>query len=91
MSESKVQSKVMKWLKVNNYWAMKVVVANRAGIPDVIACSPSGLFVAIELKYGPGKPSKLQEYNIEEIKKRGGIAFVAWSIEDVEAVLCKLT
>ena len=77
----------MKWLKANNYWAMKVVVANRAGIPDVIACSPGGYFVAIELKYGSGKPSKLQEYNINEIKKNGGIAFVAWSLEEVENAL----
>lgn len=46
-------------------------------MPDVLACV-NGCFVAIEVKAQNGKPSELQLYNIEEIKKSGGFAFVVY-------------
>lgn len=87
MSEAKLQAKVLKWLKANNFWVFKTILCNRNGIMDVIACSPKGAFVGIELKWGKGRPSKLQEWNIEEVKKRNGIAFIAYSLEEVKEVL----
>ena len=83
MSESKLQAKVLKWLKANNFWVFKTIVCNRNGIMDVIACAPTGRFVGIELKWGNGRPSPLQVYNIDEVKKRNGIAFLAWDLETV--------
>ena len=83
MSESKLQAKVLKWLKANNFWVFKTIVCNRNGIMDVIACAPTGRFVGIELKWGTGRPSPLQVYNIDEVKKRNGIAFLAWDLETV--------
>jgi len=83
VSEQKEQAKVMTWLKVNNYWAIKTIECNRAGIMDIVACSPKGRFVGIEMKFGSGRASKLQSWNILEVAKRGGIAFVAWSLEEV--------
>lgn len=87
MSESKLQTKIIKLLKANGYWTLKVVVANRAGIPDIVACSPEGLFIAIEVKSGDNKPSKLQQYNIDCINKNKGKAFCAWSVDDVKREL----
>ncbi|UOF80173.1 hypothetical protein [Caudoviricetes sp.] len=83
MSEQKVQKKILEWLNANNYLAYKIVTANRAGVPDIIACSPIGQYVAIEVKYGSNTVSKLQDYVLREIKKRNGIAIVAYSLEDV--------
>lgn len=88
MSEQKLQKQIIDWLKTNGYWVVKVIVANRSGIPDIIACSPQGLFVAIEVKYGSNKASPLQEYNIAEITKRKGLALVTW---DLETVIAKLS
>jgi len=88
MSEQKEQAKVLKWLKNNGYWVFKTIECNRAGIMDIIACSPTGKFVGIEMKYGSGKASKLQSWNILEVAKRGGTAFVAWSLEEVKEKLC---
>ena len=51
------------------------MVFNEHGIPDIIICL-KGLFIAIELKTEEGKPSALQLWNIEEIKKSGGQAIV---------------
>lgn len=87
MSEQKEQAKVMNWLKANNYWAIKTIECSRAGIMDIIACSPNGRFIGIEMKYGSGKASKLQSWNILEVAKRGGTAFVAWSLEEVQEKL----
>jgi Holliday junction resolvase len=53
----------------------------KAGVPDIIACI-NGKFVAIEVKRSDGVVSPLQQYNIEEIHKSGGEAFVAYSFEE---------
>jgi len=87
MSESKLQSKILKWLKAEGYYAFKVVVANRAGIPDIIGCTPWGQFFAIEVKFGANKTSRLQDWNISEIRKTGGIAIVAYDLDTVKKEL----
>lgn len=83
MSESKVQSKILKWLKANGHYNFKTVVCNRSGIPDIIGCTTWGQFYAIEVKFGYNKASKLQDWNISEIRERCGIAFVAYDLETV--------
>ncbi len=83
MSEQKLQSKILKWLKDNNFWVFKTIMCNRNGIMDIVGCTPAGKFFGIEVKYGSNKPSKLQTWNIEEVVKRKGIAFVAWDLETV--------
>lgn len=84
MSEQKEQAKILNWLKQQGYWVFKTVTCNRAGIMDIVACSPTGQYVGIEVKYGTNKPTELQKYNINEVQKRGGIAFVAYSLEEVK-------
>lgn len=83
MSEQKLQSKILKWLKDNGFYVFKVVSANRAGIPDIVGCTPQGKFFAIEVKFGANKASPLQVYNIDEINRRGGIAFLAYDLNTV--------
>ena len=53
-----------------------------AGTSDIIACV-DGRFVAIECKAGKNKPTKLQADFLQNISERGGIAIVAYSVEDV--------
>lgn len=84
MSESKVQAKILKWLKDHNFWVIKTVVCNRNGVPDILACAPDGRFVAIEVKFGANKATKLQTWNIAELNERRAIAFVAYDIPTVE-------
>ncbi len=54
-----------------------------AGTSDVTGCSKDGRFIAIEAKIKPNKPTELQEAYLEEIRKRGGIALVAYTLDDV--------
>lgn len=78
-SESELQMDMMKYLTSKRIYHININPGRfmRAGIPDLICCV-KGAFVAIEVKRPDGKgiTSKLQEYNIEEIIKSGGIAVV---------------
>ena len=49
----------------------------RAGIPDLLLCV-RGKFIAAELKSATGKPTELQQKNIQMIKDGGGIAVVLY-------------
>lgn len=88
MSEAKVQKKIIDWLEKQDCYVVKTIVSNKKGVPDILACTPKGRFVAIEVKYGTNKATKLQQYNLNRIAAKGGIAFVAY---DLETVRDKLT
>lgn len=65
---------------------VNVVRLAKAGTADITGCSKKemgGKFLAIECKIKPNKPTQLQEDYLNEIRKRGGIALVAYSLEDV--------
>jgi len=75
VKEKNLQTRVIKWLQskgvyVINIWGNSF---QRSGIPDLICCV-NGKFVAIELKREGSRATPLQEYNIEQIIKSGGIA-----------------
>jgi hypothetical protein len=53
------------------------------GISDILGCSPDGKFVAIEVKKPGGKPTPEQWDFIDAVKRNQGIAFVAYSLDDV--------
>jgi hypothetical protein len=58
------------------------------GISDIIGVLPDGKFLAIEVKRPDGKLTEAQSNFIFEVNRRGGIAFVARSIDDVKDRLC---
>ena len=82
-NEQDLQAKILKWLQEHGFYARKIIKANKSGVPDIFGCTPKGRMFAIEVKWGANTPSELQLYNIEEVNKRGGIAFVTWDIETV--------
>lgn len=50
---------------------------SKVGTPDILACV-NGHFVAVEVKAEKGKPSDLQIYHIEQIKKAGGYGVILY-------------
>lgn len=79
-AEKNFENRVKAYLKSKDVWYIKYWGGARftkSGIPDLLACV-NGKFVAIELKAPNGKPSELQLYTIEQIKKAGGKAFVLY-------------
>lgn len=57
------------------------------GISDILGIMPNGKLLAIEVKTKAGKLSVEQKIFLDEINKRGGLAFMARSIEDVTSNL----
>ena len=60
------------------------------GIADVIGIlKPSGRMLAIEAKMPGNKPTEDQQNFLDLIDGSGGVAFVAWSLDDVISRLRK--
>ena len=52
MSESKLQTKIIKYLESLGWYVRKIITCNKNGTPDIIACDTSGKFWAFEVKFG---------------------------------------
>jgi Holliday junction resolvase len=79
MKEKEFEIKVKAFLKDRGCWVLKTWSngVQRQGIPDLLVCC-NGFFIGVELKAEKGRPSNLQLWNIEEIRKAGGIAIVLY-------------
>lgn len=85
--ESPEQAKILRYLhSLQSTYAVKIVVANRAGTLDIVLCF-KGRFIAIEAKSDTGTPSPLQKKNMSDIIKAGGIAIVARDVETVKELM----
>lgn len=75
--ERKVKDKVKKVLKaLGAYYAMPATGGyGSSGVPDFFVCY-RGRFFALECKANGNKPTALQEKNLEDIRKNGGVALV---------------
>ena len=77
--EGRVKAKVVKVLKALGVYFFFPATHGfgRSGVPDIVCCIPStGIFFAIECKAGDNKPTRLQELEIESIRRAGGRAIV---------------
>lgn len=59
------------------------------GSSDIIGLTPSGQFLAVEVKNRTGKPTKEQLAFIDAINEQGGIAGIARSVEDALLLLAR--
>jgi len=59
------------------------IPSNAKGVSDILGILPGGRFLAIEVKRPGGRPSEHQTAFIQEINRHGGVAFIAYSIEDL--------
>lgn len=101
MTEADIQRSIMLALSAagcviwrNNSGVLK----NPAGIPikfgignpggsDLIGIAPGGRFIAIEVKTPKGRATPEQIRFIEAVKKHGGIAGIARSVEDAISLI----
>lgn len=87
MSESKLQGKAIKLLETAGWYVIRIIAASKAGVSDLVCCDPYGRFITIEIKFGKNKLTKLQMYNMEQVEKRNGIAYVINTIEQIETII----
>lgn len=79
-AEKVFENKIKKYLKEHDAYFLKYWAGaqfTKSGVPDILACV-NGYFVGIEVKAQNGKPSDLQLYNIRQIRKAGGFAYVVY-------------
>lgn len=78
-AEKNFENKIKRYLTDNGCWFVKYF-ANRmtkSGVPDLLICV-RGTFLAVEVKAQNGKPSELQLYNRDEIRKAGGYSIILY-------------
>ena len=73
-SEKKLQPKIIKYLEADGFYTIKTIKLNKNGLPDIIGWK-DGRCVMVEVKSTGKKPSKLQEFRINEVKDFGVYAF----------------
>lgn len=57
------------------------------GAPDILGCLKGGAFLAIEVKRPGGVATKNQLEFLATVSRLGGLAFIATSVDEVEAKL----
>jgi len=57
------------------------------GVSDILGVLPGGRFLAVEVKRPGGKISPQQLDFISNIRDSGGLAFIAYDVEDVQKQL----
>jgi len=71
-AETRFKERFLHKLKqIPKLWYVKVQMVATKGIPDVLICH-KGLFIAVELKVGNNKATKLQQFTLDKIKEAGG-------------------
>ena len=91
MKESVLQKGIISYLESQGAYVVKVISASKTGVPDILACY-SGLFIGIECK-APGKLTEvtpIQKYNLDMIKRSGGISLASDSITTIKDLVCRL-
>lgn len=68
--ESKRQAKIIKRLKTEGWYVIKLIKTSVSGIPDLL-CLKNGETMFIEVKQPDGKLSELQKIRIEQLKEKG--------------------
>lgn len=64
------------------HWKVYQTLGSTPGVSDIIGCM-GGKFFAVELKAPKGTASKEQLEFIENVKRAGGIGFIAHSLDEV--------
>ena len=75
--EAKVKKQVTRQLDAMGAYYFYPVTGGygRSGVPDIVGCF-QGLFFGIECKAGKNKPTPLQDKNLKDIRKAGGMDMV---------------
>ena len=80
--ESKIQSKIIKRLKTEGWYVIKLIKTSVSGIPDLIAVKENET-IFIEVKRPNGTLSELQKVRINELRSRN-ITVKIWQDYDQE-------
>ncbi len=98
VSEKQILAAILEYLQIKGYFCWRNNTGGfegqlgnfyRFGYPgsgDILGLTRTGRFFSIEVKRENKRPTETQLAFMDQINNSGGLAFVAYSIGDVEAV-----
>lgn len=87
MKESTIEARLVREVKKRGGLCYKFTSPGSPGVPDRIIILPGGITVYVELKTEIGRLAKIQEWQIEELRKRGAAVRVLKGMDQVLAFL----
>ncbi|MBR0288969.1 MAG: VRR-NUC domain-containing protein [Selenomonadaceae bacterium] len=88
--EKRIERHLVEGVRREGGLCFKFVSPGTAGVPDRLIILPDGRVVFAELKTETGRLSKIQEYTINELKKRNADVRVLYGLQDVKAFLSEV-
>lgn len=85
LKEADITRQIRDYLDYRNvfHWKQFQTLGSKKGVSDIIGCI-NGKFFAIEVKVLGGLPTDHQINFMAAVRSAGGIAFVAYGIEEVQ-------
>lgn len=83
--EKNYEKKIRQYMTDKGSWVLKTFSngIQRTGIPDLLICY-QGRFMGLEVKASNGTPTSLQLWNLSEITKNGGLAYIICPPDGIE-------
>ena len=91
MDEKRIERHLVEGVKKAGGLCLKFISPGAVGVPDRAIITPDGRVVFAELKTKAGRLSKIQEYMINELKKRNADVRVLYGLQDVKNFLRDVT
>lgn len=86
-SEKSIRDGIVRYLKNVGAWHVVTTGVGRSGVPDLLVCY-RGFFVALEVKKPVGgKVSKLQQIELDRLRRAGARGGVVTSVDQVKELL----
>lgn len=85
MKESKIESRLVQMVRERGGLCYKFVSPGNPGVPDRIVITPGGRTVYVELKTEIGRLAAIQQWQLEEMRKRGADVRVLKGLDQVKA------
>ena len=89
MTEADIQRKMIVAVEKLGCLVIKIIRANKSGIPDLLILVPGGKAIFVEVKKPGGKLSKLQDYYIQKLRLLGFTAFHSSEVQDVVSMVSR--
>lgn len=85
IKEATIQRKIKHYLEAEGVTCEVTTVTayGKRGVADIVGCTSTGQFIAVEVKRPGGRLTVLQRQYLKEKRDHGGIAIMATSVDDL--------
>lgn len=90
MKESTIESKLVRLVRDRGGLCYKFVSPSNPGVPDRIVITPAGRVIFVELKTEIGRLATIQQWQIDEMRKRDADVRVLKGLEDVKTFMSEV-